>query len=105
MVVAGTVTVGLLTLDRSWRRPKEGGFNEGPSAQMAPLGLVVVRTTGGSARVQVDGRALGMTPIRIALGAGRHQLRISRDDDGLPVWAPIDVQAGVSHILDIPFEE
>ncbi len=77
---------------------------ESEAAPRAALGLIVVRTTGGPAHLQVDGRDLGTTPIRIALPAGRHELRVARDGEGLPVWAPIDVQGGVSLTLEIPLE-
>ncbi len=129
-IVVGAVVGGLLALDRKWPRLEPSASKERivahalsqtPPAQAlvtqsvrpgtfrgeqgVQLGVVVVLTTGSSAHVQVDGRELGLTPIRIALPAGRHQLRVARDERGVPVWAPIDVQAGVTHMLEIPLEE
>ncbi len=103
--IAGAVTLGLLAVDRLWPSAETRSADQGVVAPTSQLGVVVVQTTGGPAHVQLDGRDLGLTPLRIALPPGSHQLRISRDGAGLPLLAPVEVQAGVSHILDIPFEQ
>lgn len=134
MMVSAVVTGSLLMLEHAFSKPalqKERGSAHALAAassvppvvtpslsadhsskaasasepQAVQLGLVVVRTTGGTAHVQVDGREVGMTPIRIALPEGRHQLQIGRGGDGLPVWAPVDVRAGMTHMLHIPLDE
>ena len=40
----------------------------------APQGLIVLRSEPGGARVESDGRGLGVTPARLELSAGEHRL-------------------------------
>lgn len=101
VALGGAFAAGLLAVERSGAMRHVQSPTA--SASAGPLGIVIVRTTGGAARVQVDGRNLGQSPLQIALPAGRHDLRIARGQD-IPIWAPLDVQEGVTHTLDIPLE-
>jgi hypothetical protein len=51
-----------------------------PSAPAQPLGSLVVRSTPAGARVFVDGREYGRTPVTIgSLSRGSHSVRVARD--------------------------
>ena len=62
--------------------PADGSSTPGPSTP-AP-GSLAVQSRPSGARVTVDGRSAGVTPLVVALPIGRHQVRI--EGDGYQSW-------------------
>jgi serine/threonine-protein kinase len=100
-VTAQHITAQAAALEHASSQP--GAQPESAELNM-PVGTVMVRSTGVAATVQIDGRDLGQTPVRIALAPGRHLIRLSGGGDGAATLAPIDVEAGKAYTLDVPVE-
>jgi hypothetical protein len=66
-----------------------------PASPFGDAGFLRVTTRGGSARVRVDGRGYGFTPLVLRLDSGRHAVTVEGAGDAfLPLQVTVDVAPG-----------
>ncbi len=68
-------------------------------------GFLMVRTRPRGARVTVDGRPIGETPVRRMVRAGQHEVRIVPPDGGEPVARRVTVRALEETSIDLRLGE
>jgi serine/threonine-protein kinase len=83
--------------------PEAGPPPDGPAPTApAPVGTLVVRSDPPGAKVEVDGRAAGVTPLSLAdVAAGPHQVRLAAAG-GRAVNQSITVAAGETAMIVVP---
>lgn len=67
------------------------------------LGTLVLRTLPGGARASVDGRAVGSTPVRHEVNAGRHRVAFERAGF-VAVERDVVATAGVQELVEVELE-
>jgi serine/threonine-protein kinase len=69
----------------------------------APMGVLSISSTPPGAAIAIDGRAVGTTPSRLDVTAGRHVVRVERDGHA-PLSREINVAAGQGETLEFALE-
>jgi hypothetical protein len=90
--VAATTSLGLMAVLVVLARPT--------TVSPPTIGTIQIESAPAAARVSIDGRASGVTPLKVALAAGRH--RVAVDANGRRRGFSVDVTAGAvitHHVL------
>ncbi len=67
----------------------------------ALVGILDVRASGRPMRVELEGRDLGLTPLRMVLSPGDHQLRIVPDIGADPTDTHVVIESGERYLMEI----
>ncbi len=73
-----------------------------PRGAVSPAGIVTIESNPGSANVTADGKAAGVTPVRLQLPPGRHVLEVSAGARRRTFEVTTVPGTSVSHYVELP---
>ncbi len=77
------------------------GAKPAAGATAAPAGVLEVRASGAQVRVELEGRALGTTPLRVELAPGRHMIRLVPDGEEVATKAQVVIESGAHYLMEV----